>query len=208
VRQDVRVDVRKLAQVMETVRLQRLGVEVAERREASTALQLSMGRSQIRDYTDAVNSLNDARNALTRALIDHHIGELELSRDIGLIELRRTDRPVHARSAAAGRPQGRGAGGRERRERGDQGMRAKQRGGAFVWVIVIVVLIVAGGVWLWRGRSTADSGDVAVTWKTRKEKLRISVIESGQLKASKSTDIYCEVKGGATILFLIPEGRR
>jgi outer membrane protein TolC len=88
VRQDVRVDVRKLAQVMETVRLQRLGVEVAERREASTALQLSMGRSQIRDYTDAVNSLNDARNALTRALIDHHIGELELSRDIGLIELR------------------------------------------------------------------------------------------------------------------------
>jgi HlyD family secretion protein len=85
-------------------------------------------------------------------------------------------------------------------------MRAKQRGGAFVWVIVIVVLIAAGGVWLWRGRSTAESGDVAVTWKTRKEKLRISVIESGQLKASKSTDIYCEVKGGATILFLIPEG--
>ncbi|HET6163943.1 MAG TPA: efflux RND transporter periplasmic adaptor subunit [Planctomycetota bacterium] len=85
-------------------------------------------------------------------------------------------------------------------------MSAKQRGGAFVWVIVIVVLIAAGGVWLWQGRSTAQAGDVAVTWKTRQEKLRISVIESGQLKASKSTDIYCEVKGGATILYLIPEG--
>jgi hypothetical protein len=85
-------------------------------------------------------------------------------------------------------------------------MSAKQRGGAFVWVIVIVVLIAAGGVWLWKGRSTADGGDVAVTWKTRLEKLRISVIESGQLKASKSTDIYCEVKGGATILYLVPEG--
>jgi HlyD family secretion protein len=32
------------------------------------------------------------------------------------------------------------------------------------------------------------------------------VVESGQLKASKSTDIYCEVKGGATILFLVAEG--
>jgi outer membrane protein TolC len=116
VRQDVRVDVRKLAQVMETVRLQRLGVDVAERREASTALQLSMGRAQIRDYTDAVNSLNDAQNALTRALIDHHIGELELSRDIGLIELR-TDgivpklKPDPPAPTAAGEEQGAGSDG-------------------------------------------------------------------------------------------------
>ena len=85
-------------------------------------------------------------------------------------------------------------------------MSSKQRGGAFVWVIAIVVLIAAGGVWLWKGRSTAEAGDVAVTWKTKKEKLRISVIESGQLKASKSNDIYNEVKGGATILYLCPEG--
>ncbi|HET6163942.1 MAG TPA: TolC family protein, partial [Planctomycetota bacterium] len=120
VRQDVRVDVRKLAQVMETVRLQRLGVEVAERREASTALQLSMGRSQIRDYTDAVNSLNDARNALTRALIDHHIAELELSRDIGLIELRTdgilpkfTPDPPPPAPTASGEGQGAGGEGNE-----------------------------------------------------------------------------------------------
>jgi hypothetical protein len=46
-----------------------------------------MGRSQIRDYSDAVNSLNDARNALTQALSDHRIGEYELSRDVGLIAL-------------------------------------------------------------------------------------------------------------------------
>jgi len=115
VRQSVRVDVRKLAQAMETIRLQRLGVEVAERREASTALQLSMGRSEIRDYTDAVNSLNDARNTLTRALIDHHIGELELSRDLGLLELRtdgirprfRPDPPPTAPTASG---EGQGAG--------------------------------------------------------------------------------------------------
>lgn len=86
------------------------------------------------------------------------------------------------------------------------GARRGQRGGAFIWVIAIVVLIAAGGVWLWRGRSTAQTGDVAITWRARKEKLRISVLESGQLKASKSTDIYCEVKGGATILYLVPEG--
>jgi HlyD family secretion protein len=84
--------------------------------------------------------------------------------------------------------------------------RPTQCGGAFVWVIVIVVLIAAAGVWLWRGRSTNQAGDVAVTWTTKKEKLRIAVVESGQLKASKSTDIYCEVKGGATILFLVAEG--
>ena len=86
-RQDVRNDVRKLAQVLETIRLQQAAVEVAVKREASTALQLSMGRSQIRDYTDAVDSLNSARNALTQALIDHRIGEYELSRDVGLLEL-------------------------------------------------------------------------------------------------------------------------
>lgn len=87
VRQDVRNDVRKLAQVLETVRLQQAAVQVAVNREASTALQLSMGRSEIRDYTDAVDSLNNARNALTQALIDHRIGEYELSRDVGLLEL-------------------------------------------------------------------------------------------------------------------------
>ena len=85
-------------------------------------------------------------------------------------------------------------------------MSSKQWGGAFVLVIAIVVLIAAGGVWLWKGRSTVEAGDVVVTWKTKKEKLRISVIESGQLKASKSNDIYNEVKGGATILYLCPEG--
>jgi outer membrane protein TolC len=87
VRQDVRNDVRKLAQVLETIRLQHAALEVAIKREASTALQLAMGRSQIRDYTDAVDSLNNARNALTQALIDHRIGEYELSRDVGLLGL-------------------------------------------------------------------------------------------------------------------------
>ena len=82
----------------------------------------------------------------------------------------------------------------------------RQTGGAFLWVIVGVVVIAAAGVWLWRERSTNQTGDVAVTWTTKREKLRISVVESGQLKASKSNDIYCEVKGGATILFLIDEG--
>jgi len=90
--------------------------------------------------------------------------------------------------------------------RRDRRGRRHQRGGAFVWVIVIVVLIAAAGVWLWRGRSTNQAGDVVVTWTTKKEKLRIAVVESEQLKASKSTDIYCEVKGGATILFLVAEG--
>lgn len=87
VRQDVRNDVRKLAQLLESIRIQQDAVEVAVKREASVALQLSMGRSQIRDYTDAVDSLNNTRNALTQALIDHRIGEYELSRDVGLLEL-------------------------------------------------------------------------------------------------------------------------
>jgi HlyD family secretion protein len=90
--------------------------------------------------------------------------------------------------------------------RGQPGASRGQLGGAFLWVIVGVVVIAAAGVWLWHGRSTNQTGDVAVTWTTKREKLRISVVESGQLKASKSNDIYCEVKGGATILFLIDEG--
>jgi hypothetical protein len=55
---------------------------------------------------------------LTRALIDHHIGELELSRDIGLIELRtdgirpkfKPDPPPPA-PTAAGEEQGAGSDG-------------------------------------------------------------------------------------------------
>jgi outer membrane protein TolC len=118
VRQDVRNDVRRLAQVLETIRLQQAAVAVAVKREASTALQLAMGRSQIRDYTDAVDSLNNARNALTQALIDHRIGEYELSRDVGLLELGTNGIVAKFRpELPSADPQAKGAGAPEGEER-------------------------------------------------------------------------------------------
>src|SRR5262245_40735038 len=84
----------------------------------------------------------------------------------------------------------------------------RERGAAFVWLLLLVGAIIAGGIWIWHSRSTAPSTDVTLTYSARQERLRISVVEAGQLKAAKSADIYCEVRGSATILELVDEGKQ
>src|SRR5262245_5156285 len=90
----------------------------------------------------------------------------------------------------------------------DSPERRPRRGAALVWVILVMVALAVGGVMLWQGRSPDTKQDVTLPYVAAREKMRISVVESGQLKAAKSVDIYCEVKGGATILELVDEGTK
>jgi outer membrane protein TolC len=51
----------------------------------SSQLFLEAGRIQIRDLLDAQDALLSAQNALTRAVIDYRIAELELQQDMGVL---------------------------------------------------------------------------------------------------------------------------
>jgi outer membrane protein TolC len=78
---------RGLLQSREGLKTQTMAVAVAERRYRGERLRLDAGRGQMRDVVDAQNSLINAQNALTRALVDYRIAELSLQRDLGVLEV-------------------------------------------------------------------------------------------------------------------------
>lgn len=83
----VRDELRSLMENRETVVIQATAVEVARRRLDSTTMFLEAGRAQIRDVLEAEESLVSAQNALSAALISYRIGELQLQRDMGVLEI-------------------------------------------------------------------------------------------------------------------------
>jgi len=87
VKLDVRNILRDLLESRETVKIQAESVRVAQRRVDSTNLFLQAGRAEIRDLLEAQNSLNSAQDALTSAVVSYRIGELELQRDLGVLEV-------------------------------------------------------------------------------------------------------------------------
>ncbi len=80
------------------------------------------------------------------------------------------------------------------------------RGAVLWWVLLLVAAAAVTAVILLRGEAQSTVSDRSLLETVRREKLRISVLESGQLKAAKSVDIYSEVRGVTTILKLIDEG--
>ena len=50
-------------------------------------MSLEAGRAQIRDILEAQEALLSAQNALTAAVINYQVTELELQRDVGLLEV-------------------------------------------------------------------------------------------------------------------------
>ena len=87
VKQDVRASLSNLLESRESLKIQASSVLLADRRVASVQLLLDAGRAQIRDLLDAQDSLISAQNAYTSALVSYRISELELQRDLGLLEV-------------------------------------------------------------------------------------------------------------------------
>lgn len=81
----IRNSLRSLRQARESYQIQVVAVELAERRVRSTDLFLQAGRAEIRDVLEAQESLISAQNALTAALVNYRVAELELQRDMGLL---------------------------------------------------------------------------------------------------------------------------
>lgn len=87
VKLDVRNELRTLVESRETVMIQAAAADVAQRRLDSTTMFLEAGRAEIRDVLEAEEALVSAQNALTAALVRYRIGELQLQRDMGLLEI-------------------------------------------------------------------------------------------------------------------------
>ena len=84
---NVREALRTLMGSRESVAIQATAVEVARRRVASTSMFLEAGRAEIRDVLEAEESLISAQNAFSAALVFYRVGELELQRDMGVLEV-------------------------------------------------------------------------------------------------------------------------
>ena len=83
----IRNKLRDLLQARESLRIQAKSVAVAKKRVKSTNLFLEAGRAQMRDLLEAQDSLLAAQNDLTSAVINYRVAELEIQRDMGVLEV-------------------------------------------------------------------------------------------------------------------------
>ena len=85
VKLDVRNDLSRLLEAREGIQIQAEAVKVAERRVDSTNELFEAGRVEIRDVLEAQDALVTAQNALTAALVNYRVGELNLQRDLDVL---------------------------------------------------------------------------------------------------------------------------
>ena len=83
----IRNKLRDMVESRESLEIQAQSVVVAEKRVKSTNLFLEAGRAEIRDLLEAQESLLSAKNGLTSAAVNYRIAELELQRDMGVLEV-------------------------------------------------------------------------------------------------------------------------
>jgi outer membrane protein TolC len=83
----LRNELRSLIEARENYKIQTQAVDLARRRVKSSELFLQAGRAETRDVLDAQESLVSTQNALTEALVDYRISELELQRDMGILKV-------------------------------------------------------------------------------------------------------------------------
>ena len=83
----IRNKLRDLLESREGVRIQARSVKLAQKRVISTNLFLEAKRAQIRDLLESQEALLSAQNALTAAIINYRVAELELQRDMGVLQI-------------------------------------------------------------------------------------------------------------------------
>ncbi len=84
---EIRDDLRNLLLARESYVIQVQAVKLAERRVKSTKLFLEAGEAQIRDVLEAEEALISAQNELTAQVVQYRVAELELQRDLDLLEV-------------------------------------------------------------------------------------------------------------------------
>ena len=67
--------------------VQSFSVQLAQRRVRSTDMLLQAGRAELRDVLDAQSALTSAQNSLYSAAVSYRINELELQRDLGVLQV-------------------------------------------------------------------------------------------------------------------------
>jgi len=88
VKLDVRQAYRDLAETGETYRIQKIGLELAERRVEEQKLLLEYGRGTIRLLLETNDALVLAQNDLTGALVNHTVAKMSFFRDVGILQVK------------------------------------------------------------------------------------------------------------------------
>ncbi|MGA1825994.1 MAG: TolC family protein [bacterium] len=83
----VRKKLRDLVTVRMNTQIQTKSVQVAKKRVKSVTMFIEAGRAEIRDLLDAQDALLEAQNALTSAIVNYRIAELELQSDMGVLKI-------------------------------------------------------------------------------------------------------------------------
>lgn len=86
---NLRDQLRILQQQRQSYQIQAMALQVARRQAEQTSLFLEEGRAgvEIRDVLEAQAELLSAKNAVTAALVKYRIAELELQRDMGVLQV-------------------------------------------------------------------------------------------------------------------------
>jgi outer membrane protein TolC len=84
---DIRRNLRTLLETRESLLIQTKSVKLAEKRVRSVNMFLEAGRAAIRDLLEAQDSLLQAQNSLTSAIVSYRVAELELQRDMGVLQI-------------------------------------------------------------------------------------------------------------------------
>ncbi len=78
---------RDLLEARETLNIQSSAVALAQKRVKSINLFMEAGRAETRDLLEAQDALLSAQNNLTSARVNYRIAELEIQRDMGVLEV-------------------------------------------------------------------------------------------------------------------------
>jgi len=87
VKLNVRQAYRQLQEKAETYRIQKMSLDLAERRVESNELLLDAGRVPVRILLESEDALVEAQNNVTAALVDHAIAKLSFFRDVGILQI-------------------------------------------------------------------------------------------------------------------------
>jgi len=88
VKLDVRNAYRGLVEAARRYEIQKISLELAQRRVESTSMLFEAGRAQARDLLEAQAALLDAQNSTTSTLVDFMVARLAFYRDIELLKIK------------------------------------------------------------------------------------------------------------------------